>query len=193
MNWQLLLNPFTKFSEKALLFFGIITFFIGSYVAFLCGATFDGLIDVHLNSELTFFDSLKENCFHLVLITLLLFVFGKIINPRTRFIDILNAGFLFRIPFYFMALLMTFPFLKSFENEVQKNINSLEKLVIKPFDLVMILVLSCFLILLLVYAITLLFQGFKTATNAKKPIHFVVFGLLILFAEILSKTILPLI
>jgi hypothetical protein len=34
---------------------------------------------------------------------------------------------------------------------------------------------------------------YLVTTNAKKPIHFVVFGLLILFAEILSKTILPLI
>lgn len=193
MNWQILLNPFTKFSEKALFFFGLITLFIGSYTAFLCGVTFDSMIEVHLNSEMTFLNSLKENSFYLVLITVLLFVFGKIINPRTRFIDILNAGFLFRIPFYFMALLMTFPFLKSFENEVQKNINSLEKLVIKPLDMILLLLITCAILLLLVYAFILLFQGFKTATNAKKPIHFVVFGLLILFAEIISVSILPLI
>ena len=193
MNWQILLNPFTKFSEKTLFFFGLITLFTGSYTAFLCGVTFDSMIEVHLNSEMTFLNSLKENSFYLVLITVLLFAFGKIINKRTRIIDIVNTAFLFRISFYFMAMLTAFPILKSVENEIKKNINSLDKLVIKPLDMILLLLITCVILLLLVYAFILLFQGFKTATNAKKPIHFIFLGLLLLFAEIISISILPLI
>jgi len=127
------------------------------------------------------------------LVTVLLFVFGKIINKRTRFIDILNAGLLFRVPFYLMSLLMIFPFLQSIDDEIKKNPEAVGKLSFKPFDLVMIILITCFLIALLVYSIALLFNGFKTATNAKKPLHYVVFGVIILFAEILSRIILPLI
>lgn len=193
MNWQTFLNPFDKFSERSIFIFGILAAIIGSYITFFCGATYDGLIEVHLNPETTFLIALKENSLHVVLVTVLLFVFGKIINKRTRFIDILNAGLLFRVPFYLMSLLMIFPFLQSIDDEIKKNPEAVGKLSFKPFDLVMIILITCFLIALLVYSIALLFNGFKTATNAKKPLHYVVFGVIILFAEILSRIILPLI
>ncbi|GGC81438.1 hypothetical protein GCM10011508_05970 [Flavobacterium lutivivi] len=193
MNWQLLLNPFDKFSEKNIFIFGIIASIIGSYITFLSGATFDGLIEVHLNPQTTFFIALKENSLHIVLITVLLFLLGKIINKRTRFIDVLNAALLFRVPFYFMSLLLIFPFLQSLDNEIKKNPEAIGKLSLNPFDLAMILLITCVLISLLVYSIVLLYKGFKTATNVKKPLHYVFFGVIILFAEILSRIILPLI
>lgn len=189
MNWQLLLNPFDKFSEKNIFIFGIIASVVGSYITFLSGATFDGLIEVHLNPQTTFFIALKENSLHIVLITVLLFLLGKIINKRTRFIDVLNAALLFRVPFYFMSLF----FLQSLDDEIKKNPEAIGKLSLNPFDLAMILLITCALISLLVYSIVLLYKGFKTATNVKKPLHYVFFGVIILFAEILSRIILPLI
>jgi hypothetical protein len=193
MNWQIILNPFIKFSEKQLLIVGISSTIAGSIIAFMIGVTFDGLLDVHLNPEITFLDSLLENCILITLITLLLFGFGKIINAKTRFIDILNSSLLFRIPFYFSALLTSIPFVKKIEEEVLKNINSLDKINLQTTDLIGILVVSILSIVLLIYAITLLFQGFKTATNAKKVVHYIVFGILILLGEVLSKILLSLI
>lgn len=78
---------------------------------------------------------------------------------------------------------MIFPFLQSIDDEIKKNPEAVGKLSFKPFDLVMIILITCFLIALLVYSITLLFNGFKTATNAKKPLHYVVFGVIILFCR----------
>ena len=112
MNWQIILNPFIKFSEKQLLIVGISSAIAGSLIASMIGVTFDGLIDVHLYPEITFLDSLKENSILIILITLLLFGFGKIINSKTRFIDILNSSLLFRIPFYISALLTSIPVIK---------------------------------------------------------------------------------
>lgn len=193
MNWQIILNPFIKFSEKQLLIVGVSSAIAGSLIASMIGVTFDGLIDVHLYPEITFLDSLKENSILIILITLLLFGFGKIINSKTRFIDILNSSLLFRIPFYISALLTSIPVIKKIEEEVMKNINSLDKINLETTDLIGILVISILSIVLLIYAIKLLFQGFKTATNAKKAVHYVIFGVLILVGEILSKIILSLI
>jgi hypothetical protein len=190
MNWQIILNPIRRFSAKQLLTFGITSTIVGSLIASIIDVTFDGLIDVHLHPEMTFLTSLKENSILVAIITLLLFVFGKIINTKTRFIDILNCCLLFRIPFYVSALLTSIPFMKNVEEEVIKNINSLDKINLQPTDLIGILILSVLLIILLIYAIILLFNGFKTATNAKKTVHFSVFGIIILFAEIISKFIL---
>lgn len=193
MNWQIILNPFIKFSEKQLFIIGISSTIAGSLIAFMIGVTYDGLIDVHLCPEITFLDSLIENCILITLITLLLFGFGKIINAKTRFIDILNSSLVFRIPFYFTALMTSIPFVKKIEEDVLKNINSLEKINLQTTDLIGILVVSILSIVLLIYAIMLLFQGFKTATNAKKVVHYIVFGVLILVGEVLSKIVLSLI
>ncbi|MBL0014691.1 MAG: hypothetical protein IPP30_13625 [Flavobacterium sp.] len=193
MNWQMILNPFTIFSEKHLLIFGVICAIAGSLLASLIGVSYDGLLDVHLRSEMTFQDSLKENSIIIILITLILFVFGKMINAKTRFIDILNSAVIFRIPFYLSALLTSIPIVKNVTEEVMKNINSLDKIDLQPSDLIGIVLMSILLLALLIYAIALLFQGFKTATNAKKTIHYVIFGIIILIVEITSKLVLSII
>lgn len=190
MNWRILLNPFVKFSETQLLVIGIIAAIGGSLIASTFGITYDGIIDVHIIEEITFLSSIKQNFVLLLLITVLLFILGKIINPKTRFIDILNSSLLFRIPFYISALLVSLPMMTRLEKEVAKNINSLDKINIEPADLIGILLISILLIGLLIYAITLLFQGFKTATNAKKPAHYISFAVTILLAEMLSKIVL---
>jgi hypothetical protein len=189
MNWKIIFNPFIKFSEKQLLIFGIVTTIAGSLIASLVGVTFDGLIDIHINPEMTFLKSLKENGILILLITILLFAFGKIINPKTRFIDILNSAFLFRIPFYVSALLTSLPVMKRVSEEVMKNVNSIENLNLQTSDIIIMLLISVVTIGLIAYAITLLFQGFKTATNAKKAVHYVVFGILIFVGEIISSYI----
>jgi len=74
-----------------------------------------------------------------------------------------------------------------------KDINSLDKIDLQPSDLIGIVLMSILLLALLIYAIALLFQGFKTATNAKKTIHYVIFGIIILIVEITSKLVLSII
>ncbi|MCF6129797.1 hypothetical protein L1S35_08930 [Flavobacterium sp. AS60] len=190
MNWQIIFNPFIRFSEKWLLTIGIISAIAGSTIAVYCGVRYDGVIDVHTFPDITFVNSIKENLISITLLTFLLFVLGKIINPKTRFIDILNSSLLFRIPFYVSALLTSVPAMKTVEKEVLKNINTLDKIKIQPFDLAVLLIISILLIALLIYAIVLLFQGFKTATNAKKPSHYISFTIALILAEVLSKIIL---
>ena len=192
MNWSILLNPFTKFSEKQLLVFGLLSAVVGSLLATLFGVTFDGVIDVHMWPEMTFLQSLKENGVTLILMTLLLFGLGKLINSKSRFVDILNAALLFRVPFYLMAALVSIPAIKKIEEELMKNVQTMAGVGLKTTDIIVLLCLTSAIIALLIYAIALLYNGFKTATNVKKISHKIFFGLAILVAEILSKIILPL-
>ncbi len=192
MNWSILLNPFTKFSEKQLLGFGLGMVVVGSALAATLGVTFDGAIDVHMLPETTILQSLKENAVTILLLTLLLFILGKIVNSKTRLIDILNASLLFRVPFYFMAILVAIPAVKQIEEALVKNAQTLAAMNLKPTDIIILLCLTGALIALLIYAIAILYNGFKTATNVKQTSHKVLFGIVILVAEILSKIILPL-
>jgi hypothetical protein len=192
MNWSILLNPFTKFSEKQLLVFGLVTLVIGSYLATLFGVTFDGIIDVHLWPDNTFLQSLKENAITILLLTILLFALGKMINSKTRLIDILNANLIFRLPFFLMAALMTIPAVKSIEESLVKNAQNMAGFSLNTIDVIVLLCLTGAIIALLIYAIALLYNGFKTATNSKQASHKVYFGIALLIAEILSKIILSL-
>jgi hypothetical protein len=190
MNWSILLNPFTKFSEKQLLGFGLGTLSLGSFLATVFGVTFDGAIDVHLQPDMTFLLSLKENAITILLLTILLFALGKIINAKTRLIDILNASLLFRIPFYLSAALVAIPAVKAIEESLLKNAQNMPGFNLKATDIVILLCLTGAIIVLLIYAIALLFNGFKTATNVKQTAHKVYFGIAILLAEIFCKIIL---
>lgn len=193
MNWQIILNPFTKFSERQLLLIGVFSAIIGNLIASAFGVTYDGVLDVHLKPQITFLESVKENVISIIIVTLLLFVLGKLINAKTRFIDILNSCLFFRIPIYLSALLTALPIIKTVETEVLKNIDSMDKIKFEPIDLIGLIIISVILIVLLIYAITLLFQGFKTATNAKKGLHYLGFGIAIVLAEVISKIVLSLI
>jgi hypothetical protein len=192
MNWSILLNPFTKFSEKQLFVFGLLTLVIGGYLATLFGVTFDGIIDVHLWPDNTFLQSLKENAITILLLTILLFALGKMINSKTRLIDILNANLIFRLPFFLMAALMTIPAVKSIEESLVKNAQNMAGFSLNTIDVIVLLCLTGAIIALLIYAIALLYNGFKTATNSKQASHKVYFGIALLIAEILSKIILSL-
>lgn len=190
MNLQIILNPFIRFSERLLMTVGIIAAIAGSLIATAFDITYDGVIDVHLSKGITFVESVKENLISVLFLTLLLFGLGKIINTKTRFIDILTSVLFFRIPFYVSALLVSIPAMRTVEKEILNNRNSLDKIDIQPLDMVVLFVISVLLIALLIYAIFLLFRGFKTATNAKKPIHFIGFAIVLVFAELFSKILL---
>lgn len=190
MNWQTLINPFSRFTEKQLLVFGLMCTIIGSYLASFFGVTFDGIIDIHLYQGMTFLQSIKENLISILLVTILLFGLGKFINPKTRLIDIVNSSLLFRVPFYVSAGLVSIPLLKKIQEELMKNPNAITGIDFKPLDIIVILLVSAVMIITLIYAMALLYNGFKTATNLKLTKHKVFFWITVLMAEILSKIIL---
>jgi hypothetical protein len=117
----------------------------------------------------------------------LLFGLGKIINSKTRMIDILNASFLYRIPIYIVAVMSKIPVLDGINEKVMKNISHPENINLSAGDMFFLLIFTVVSLGLLAYSIVLLVNGFKTATNAKKWQHFVSFAFVLIAAEIVSK------
>lgn len=185
-------NPFLKYSEKSIFIFSGLISLLGTVFAYYANIRFDGLLDVHQFEKVTFGEVTKENGINIAVLTVFLFVFGKLINNKTRFIDIVNAVLIFRIPFYVIALLVKIPFMGNFGKNVAKNSSHIENLKINPLELAAVLSIAMSFLVLLAYAIWLLFIGFKTATNCKKPIYYIIFGLLIILAEVATKTLINL-
>ena len=191
MNWKLLFNPFGIYSEKQLLVSGILITLAGSFVGSLFNVTFDGVLDVH-QYETDFLTSLKENSINVACIFIVLFVLGKLINRKTRVIDILNTAMVSRFPQYISAVITALPVLKKVEDEIISHQGDLQHLNFQPMDLMLLFVISMILLAITAYYITLLVNGFRTAVNAKKWQHFVGFAIALIIAEIISKLLISL-
>lgn len=99
---KIILNPFQTFSEKKLIAFGITTALIAIILSVPFNGRFDGVIDLHFVQKTTLLKSALDILIGILIITIMLFIIGKYINKKTRFIDILSSTLIAKIPFYFL-------------------------------------------------------------------------------------------
>ncbi len=185
----ILLNPFEKYGENKLLIIGAIITIAGSFIGLYFNARFDGVLDLHFVQEVGLLDILQDNLINILSLSFLLSLVGKIINNKLRIIDILTTAIIARTPYYIL------PFF-NFNNsiyEAGKNIQSLVE--INDMDqlmnsgMVLISLFGLCSLLILIWYIGLLYNGFKVAANAKGTKSIALFSFAIILAEIVSKTI----
>jgi hypothetical protein len=184
-----LLNPFETYSEKQLLFFGLIGSLVGVVVAYLFNARFDGILDIHFDETVTWKEVIVDNLINVLVLSVLLFATGKIINPKTRFVDLFNASLICRIPYYFMPVFNSNNYMFQTGEEIMSAIQKGNFNEISTMSVISNSIFTIFAVLAIISLIFLLWNGFKIATNAKgkKPIILFVTGLLL--TEILSKNL----
>ena len=184
-----LYNPFELYSERQLLIFGLVLTLIGSFLGYLFNGRFDGIIDFHLLESVTFFEVVLDNFFNTVLLTTLLFITGKLINSKTRFVDVLNASLLARIPFYILPFFNFNNVMYDVSNRTYSIIVAGSFNAISTPDMILLMLFSFVAICTLIWFSVLLWNGFKVATNAKGIKNIILFIFTILAAEVVSKYI----
>ncbi|PIY10444.1 MAG: hypothetical protein COZ18_06005 [Flexibacter sp. CG_4_10_14_3_um_filter_32_15] len=177
----LLFNPFEKYSETILLVFGIAFTVLGTLLGFYFDARFDGVLDMHFVRNATLKEVALDNLIAIFCLFIFLFGAAKFINSKTRFIDILNTILISRIAIYLLALS------PKPSDELTKKLLQNDFSQIDNFDISLLMIGAFMALLSLVWYITLLFNGFKTASNAKKSLPIILFAVSIILAEILSK------
>ncbi|HRZ74708.1 MAG TPA: hypothetical protein P5335_07250 [Flavobacterium sp.] len=182
-----LYNPFELYSERQLLIFGLVLTLIGSFLGYLFNGRFDGIIDFHLLESVTFFEVVLDNFFNTVLLTTLLFITGKLINSKTRFVDVLNASLLARIPFYILPFFNFNNVMYDVSNRTYSIIVAGSFNAISTPDMILLMLFSFVAICTLIWFSVLLWNGFKVATNAKGIKNIILFIFTILVAEVVSK------
>ena len=185
----LLLNPFEKYSAKTLILFGLFLNLTGAYLGYFFNARFDGVVDLHFVEKVTIYQPVLDIGIDIACISIILFLVGKQINNKTRFIDILSASMIARTPLYFITFFNTNNFIY---NSTQKMLAMVKPGKIENLDvsdMLVVMVFAMITILFLIWFILLLFNGFKIATNAKGTKPILLFILAIVIAEILSKTL----
>jgi len=184
-----LYNPFELYSERQLLIFGLVMTLIGSFLGYSFNGRFDGIIDFHLLESVTFFEVVLDNFFNAVLLTMLLFINGKLINSKTRFVDVLNASLLARIPFYILPFFNFNNVMYDVSNRTYDIMVAGSFNAISTPDMILLMLFSFVAICTLIWFSVLLWNGFKVATNAKGIKNIILFIFTILVVEVVSKYI----
>ncbi|MBO9619006.1 MAG: hypothetical protein J7539_08230 [Niabella sp.] len=190
LNWKTIFNPFEKFTERQLFICGLATSVIGSFLFWFFKQSNDGIYHIGPEPGISFTKTLAETTICILLPCVLLTFVGKLINSKTRSIDLLNATMIHRIPLTTGIWIIQLPFIKISTNEIMAAIknNAVQSL---PGSTLWISTLSSMLLLLLfVYAIVLLVNGFKTAVNVKKRGQYVVFAVTLILAEVIYRFLL---
>jgi hypothetical protein len=182
----LLFSPFERYSENKLLLIGVIITLLGSFLAYQFNIRFDGVLDLHLVEELSVGQSFIDNLVNLSSLIILLFILSRIINAKSRLVDIVATVLIARIPYYFLTLFNINNALKDSTNEIMQLANA-EILNISIFSSIFMVVFSLFSVLAIIWSVALLFNGFKITANAKGIKSTLLFIVFILLAEVLSK------
>lgn len=188
-----LLNPFEKFSEKQLLIFGLLFLFVGSYIGFLVNAYFDSILHISFIQNATYISSILQNTTITVLLSLVLFALGKYLNPKTRFIDLLNVSLIARIPFYLSALININNATSKLTDSIVNNLDNVQNIKFSTSEYLFLILTSVFGILCILLFAILLWKGFKTATNAKTTKEIILLIITLLITNFISFYILNLI
>ncbi|WP_018629846.1 alpha/beta hydrolase family protein [Niabella aurantiaca] len=190
MNWKTILNPFERYSEKELALTGILTLLLSVVLFWWLQQTNDGIYHIGPDPNLSFRQAIAEAITYTLLVSILLFIPGRIANPKTRVIDILNATLIHRIPLTLGIPLIRIPFIKNaFENIRQAYTNNTLHIP-SASDLLIMLTVATLMLALFIYALILLVNGFKTAAHIKKPVYYFLFAAALIVSEIIYRSFL---
>lgn len=118
-------------------------------------------------------------------LTLFLWIAAKLINNKTRFIDILVTGLLAFAPLCFLSI---FNINQMLFNETEK-MNRITIAATAHLDLTYIMIFAFASILILIWFVILLFNGFKIASNAKSIKHNIFFVIALILSDVASRFI----
>jgi hypothetical protein len=176
MNWKTIFNPFERFDEKLLLTISL--FSLGLFLAagYWSNTFFSSIYKINHVEQINFQNIAVPTLISFAVAIIVLFMVGKIVNRKTRIIDIVNTVIISQLP-----LLIILPFEKiSSINEAGEKIGNYHENAGSSFpvaDFIIITSFSLITLTALIYSIIIYYNGFKTATNIKKWQHIALFAI----------------
>lgn len=188
--WRNLVNPFEVNSERKLLAVGLILTALCIVLASIFKVRFDGFFDLHLASESSWFTAFSDMLINTIIAVVLLLASGKGMNTKTRLIDIINTVLVSNVA----NLIVLCTFLGNSQERITTTILENLKQTGNPLaqgisfgDLFFLMIFALVVIVVFIYRILLLYNGFKVATNMKSIKHTVLFGVILLVVEVITK------
>lgn len=188
---KIIVNPFDNLSESKLIVIGFISFLIGTFAAYYLGGSYPGLISFKSNSA-TLLQLFYQNVIATILLTLVLFILGKILTSRVRLVDMFTTVLVARSAIYFMALLNTNKWLNPIADLMTKNaLDPQAVTTVDKGDLILLFIGVIIILLLIIYFFYLLIKGFRIAINSKKNYHGLLLIIIVFLSEAISAIFIP--
>lgn len=186
MNMKTIFNPFLKFDDKKLLVAGIVSSVIIFSILFLLRFRADSVFHyTYIQSEETLTKVIFSTISVFATSIIVFFIFGKIINRKTRLIDITNAVLISQIPGFFTAVPSQLDVIQDSKDYFLTSMELGAK--IPPAAILIVISFSIYSLAMSAYGITLLYNGFKTATNLKGWVYIVIFAILLIILIVLTQ------
>ena len=185
----LLTNPFENYSAKKLCYLGITAYLLSSILAYYSFHHFQGILRVTAGANASLSWSFYNNACPIVLLTLAMFVFGRLKNGHIRMLDILNVVLISRIIIYGLLTFLVIPFslekvLLKVEFSILDDDFMLSSLTV--LDWAVLLVSGLFSLLCLTYFFYFFIKGIRFVVHSKSKLDgcwilVIIFGLEIAF------------
>ncbi len=186
MNWKTIFNPFERFDEKLLLLAGILTVIIAIAAGYWTGTTFSSIYKVNNIDQVSLQTVALSTLASFTFAIIILYILGKIINNKTRMIDIINTVLISQLVLVVLQCTEKISFIHEAKQRMitysAHPTNSIPLL-----DTSIMMGMALFSIILLTYSIVIFYNGFKTATNIKKWQHIVLFAVVSLVSTLICQ------
>lgn len=188
MNWKTIFNPFERFDDKLLLIIGLLATALAIVTGYWTDSRFSSIYKISSLEEVTFKAVALSTLISFASAIVILFILGKILNNKTRLIDIVNTVLISQLFLILLQAMDKIPFIK---NAHDRMISYKDRPSEMPpvGDLAIILGMASFTLIVLIYSITIYYNGFKTATNIKKWQHIVLFAAVSLIMTLVCQIV----
>lgn len=187
MTWKTIFNPFSKFSELQLLSVGLIFMLISFVVCYYFGLQMDSIFHFgYINKDHTILQIIWITLRSYLIGFFALFLLGKIYNRKTRFIDIINTILISQILGLIIVVVGEIPFIEN-ALALTTSIANGENTQIPMINIIIICIYVFINLLAAAYGMTLLYNGFRTATNIKNWQQIVLFAFVVIATVTISQ------
>jgi hypothetical protein len=177
MRPKALYNPFYTIAGFKSFLIGLAGLLATSYLAFITGMHFNGMLNIDFAKDSGLWVFLLENTIHWAILSTILYIAGlSFSKSKIRFIDVLGTLLLSRLPLIIAPLLRTIPVFQSFAF-----------LSATMYFIILIYMLSA------IWMITLSYHAYKISCNLKNEHLIISFIAGMILTEVLTKTALYLI
>jgi uncharacterized BrkB/YihY/UPF0761 family membrane protein len=186
MNWKTIFNPFERFDEKLLLIVGILTIIVSIATGYWTGTAFNSIYKISNLEQVSFQTIALSTLVSFTFAIIILFVLGKILNNKTRMIDIVNTVLVSQLPLIVLQCTEKIPFIHEAKERMISYSKHPDDSIPLP-DTLIIVGMALFSIIILTYSIAIFYNGFKTATNIKKWQHITLFAVVSLISILICQ------
>lgn len=188
MNWKTIFNPFETYDEKLLLLVGALTVVLSIVAGYWTDTAFFSIYSISSVKNASLETIAASTLLSFFSAIVILVILGKILNSKTRIIDIVNTVLISQL---FLILLQFTGKISSLKLAGKSVVNyEANPSGTFPFlDFLIMIFMTIISITTLIYSITLFYNGFKTATNIKKWQHIVLFCFVTLISSLICQVI----